>query len=51
MTAPISLTDGKLTAEHVQNYWDDGFLFPIPVVEPLGLERFEFGAPLFGFFR
>ena len=34
MTAPISLTDGKLNAEQVQNYWDDGFLFPIPVVSP-----------------
>ena len=30
--APISLNDGHLSASSVEQYWQDGFLFPIPVM-------------------
>ena len=32
MPTPITLENGKLSDTHIQQYWDDGFLFPIQVM-------------------
>ena len=29
---PLPLTDGRLTSAQTAQYWDDGFLFPVPVM-------------------
>ena len=32
MSAPIQLQNGKLRDSDTKAYWDDGYLFPIPVI-------------------
>ena len=34
MTPPIALTDGRLSPNQIDTYWQDGFLFPISVFDP-----------------
>ncbi len=34
MLPSIPLTNGRLSRQHVMQYWDEGFLFPIPVLTP-----------------
>lgn len=34
MLDSIPLTNGHLNQQHVRQYWDDGFLFPIPALDP-----------------
>ncbi|WP_170331287.1 phytanoyl-CoA dioxygenase family protein [Ruegeria arenilitoris] len=31
MTNPIALTNGRLTPKQIDDYWESGFVFPIPV--------------------
>jgi hypothetical protein len=35
MPAPLSLTDGSLSASQQDSYWQNGFLFPVPVLTPI----------------
>jgi ectoine hydroxylase-related dioxygenase (phytanoyl-CoA dioxygenase family) len=44
MPSPIPLTQGRLTAPVAAQYWDDGYLFPIPVLSPS--EAAEYRAEL-----
>ena len=32
--SPVSLTQGRLSPSHAEAYWQDGYLFPIPVFPP-----------------
>lgn len=34
MLAEIPLSDGRLNKTTVQQYWDDGYLFPVPMLSP-----------------
>ena len=34
MLDPIPLSNGRLTDSTSQQYWDDGYLFPIDVLSP-----------------
>ncbi|QGX97684.1 phytanoyl-CoA dioxygenase family protein [Roseovarius faecimaris] len=32
MRTPVELTDGRLSQDQIETYWEDGYLFPIPVI-------------------
>jgi hypothetical protein len=41
MTGPIALNSGKLQSKNIEDYWHDGFVFPIPVFSETETAQFR----------